>query len=199
MAAMAGLFWWRGGPALRMPARSVLIAAVSAAVLAVGLYYAHFGDAYRSLAHVRSEAAASEAVRAAPPAAAPVHVRAIQALGITARDLGWPILGLAAFGLVRLRAARRADRLTLTLAALAAAYVLFAAFGVVVPVRARYERYAAEFIGRVDLATYPAAVIAAAAGAASLLRNGATARLAGLVLIGLALAAANRAWYAWIS
>jgi hypothetical protein len=199
MAAMAGLYWWRGGPALRIPARSVLLAAIVAAVLAVVLYYGHFGDAYRTLARVRSDAAANASAQAAPPTPAPVHVRAVQALGITARDLGWPIVGLAAIGLLRVRAARRADRLTLTIGALAAAYVVFAGFGVIVPVRARYERYAAEFVGRVDLATYPAAVMAAAAGAAWMLRHGVIVRLTGLVLIGLALAAATRAWYGWIS
>jgi hypothetical protein len=199
MAAMAGLYWWRGGPALRIPARSVLLAAIVAAGLAVVLYYGHFGDAYRTLARVRSEAAASESPQAAPRAAAPVHERAANALLITARDVGWPILVLMAIGLLRLRSARRADRLTLTLGALALTYVVFAAFGAVVPVGIRYERYAAEFVGRVDLATYPAAVIAGAFGAAWMLRDGPATRVAGIALIGLAVAVATREWYSWIS
>jgi len=199
LAAMAALYWWKGGASLRIPAASILIATTIAALLSVVLYYGHFGDAYRTLARVRSDQAAAESAAPAPRPAAPVHVRAVRSLVITASDIGLPILGLAAIGLMRLRAARRLDRMTLTLGAFAVAYVVFAAFGTVVPVSPRYERYAAEFVGRVDLATYPAAVIVAALGGAWLLRGHVAARVTAVALFAVAAAAATRAWYSWIT
>jgi hypothetical protein len=198
LLAMVGLYWWRGGPALRTPARSVLAATTMAAVLAGVLYYGHFGDAYRTLARVRSEAAVAGATPADAAVPTPAPVRVARALTITARDMGWPILALAAIGAFRLRTARR-DPLTLMLGAMTIAYVIFTAFGAIVPVSAGFERQAAEFLSRVNLATYPGAVIAAAYGAAWMLRDGLAARLAAIALIGLGVAAASREWYSWIS
>lgn len=198
LMAMAGLYWWRRDPALRAQARSVLVAAVMAAVLAGVLYYGHFGEAYRTLARVRSEAAAAGAMPAGAAVPTPAPVRVARAMAITARDMGWPILALAGIGVFRLRTARR-DRVTLTLGALAAAYVIFTTFGAIVPVSAGFERQAAEFLSRVNLATYPGAVIAAAYGAAWMLRDGLAARLAAVALIGLGVAGATREWYSWIA
>ena len=57
---VAVLFWWRGGPALRSPALAVTLALVAAVLLAVGLYYAHFMDTYRTeLARIGKETAAA--------------------------------------------------------------------------------------------------------------------------------------------
>ena len=57
---IAVLFWWRGGPALRSPAAAVLLAAIAAVVIAVGVYYAHFLDTYRTeLARIGGETAAA--------------------------------------------------------------------------------------------------------------------------------------------
>ena len=195
------LDWWRGGAPLRAPARAVLLAAVVAGVLSVVVYYGHFSDVYRTLARVRAESSAATASSptATPADTTPVASRLKTTAGITVRDVGWPILALAAIGLVRVRAASTAgDRLTLVIAAFGLTYLAFAIFATLVPVGVRFERYAAEFVGRVDFATYPAAVILASRGAAWLLRTGIGTRAAGIALLGFAVAAAFEQWYSWI-
>jgi hypothetical protein len=201
LAGIGALYWWKGGQPLRSAARGVLIAAVAAAVLSVVVYYGHFGEVYRTLARVRTQAGVTAAEAPAAPAAPRTSIarRAAMTAGITVSDVGWPILLLAGIGLLRVRATRAAgDRLMLVIGALGLTYLAFAAFATVVPVGVRFERYAAEFVGRVDFATYPAAVMLAAAGAAWLFRGSAVMRVVALVLIGLAAAGAAGEWYSWI-
>jgi hypothetical protein len=63
----------------------------------------------------------------------------------------------------------------------------------------QFQRYAAEFVARVNLAAYPVLVGAAALGASTLWRRGRAPRIlaAGLVAAGVALGATS--WMAWIS
>ena len=167
----------------------------------MALYYAHFGEAYRSLARVRVQAAPVAGVQGAEPPAAPtvpIHRRAATALAITVKDIGWPILVLAGVGVIQLRRIPRGDPLVLVLAAWAITYVVFVAFATLMPVGARFERYAAEFVGRMDFATYPAAVILAARGAVWMLRERIWIRVPAGMLVILAGALAVEQWLAWI-
>ena len=79
------------------------------------------------------------------------------------------------------------------------AYLTFAVFATVVPVGPRFERYAAEFIGRVDYAVYPAAVILAAYGAGWAWSSGALLRLASAGLVALAFRLALKQWLGWMN
>jgi hypothetical protein len=200
-----------GGRPLRRPARLLFVAAIAAAAIAVGSYYAHFGDAYRSLERTGDGAARSAPARPAgapaaggavampPPAPKPMYARTLTALGQGVIDFGWPILALAIVGAWRLWSDRRRDRLALAICGWGAAYLVFLGASVLAPVDAGYERYAAEFMGRVDLSTYPAAVLLAACGCAWLWRAGFAARLLSIALVVGAVAVGARYWTGWLA
>lgn len=169
------LYWFRGGPQLRRPAISIFVALVVAAGLAVVLYYGWFGDAYRSVARVRASAAVT-APATAESAAASATAQTTQAAGLpmklaeagklTVAAVGWPIVILGLAGAVPFWRLGRIDRLSLAVIALVVNYAVFVSGVVVMPVERSFQRYAAEFISRVTLATYPAMVILAGLGAA---------------------------------
>ncbi len=75
--------------------------------------------------------------------------------------IGWPILLLAIVGAWRSVVDRSYDRATLAVMAWTVACAVFLAVAVM-RVDAPFQRYAAEFFGRVLLATFPAAVLLAA-------------------------------------
>ncbi len=211
----ATAFFYRalGGRPLRRPARLVFLAAAIAAVVSVAGYYAHFGEAYRSLqrtgdgAAARATApvnpAASPATSAQPPNALPAprpwYSRTAIALGQGVIDVGWPILILAAVGIWRVWAERSRDRLTWAICGWAAAWIAFLVVSVMAPVDVGYERYAAEFIGRVDLSTYPAAILLASRGAVWMWRAGLIARLASTALLVWAAGLGWRYWSGWLT
>ncbi len=194
LGAMAVLGAWRRS--FGAPGGAILLATIVAAVLAVVLYYGHFPEVYASINGARAPIQNPEGGVAAQ--AIPFNVRVLDALRYGWRDVGWPILVLAAIGLWRLLADRARDRLTLTLAAWGVAYVVFVAVGTLSPVNTRYERYAAEFISRVDFAIYPAAVVLAARGALWLWRRGLAGRAAAATLCLGAGVIAFRIWVRWL-
>lgn len=211
LLATAVFYRLLGGRPLRRPARLLFLASTIAAVVAVGSYYAHFGDAYRSL-----ERTGDGSVRTAPerppigtasggavsftmPAAKPWYGRTVTALGQGVIDFGWPILALALVGAWRVWVDRRRDRLTLAVCGWGAAYLAFLGVSVLTPVDVGYERYAAEFMGRVDLSTYPAAVLLAAYGTTWLWRAGFAARLLSIALVIGAFAFGAKYWTAWLA
>lgn len=209
LSLLAGLQWWRGDRALRRSALRIAIALAVAVTASVSLYWAHFGDTYRTLAGVRAESGAESGVPALPE---PVETRSPEeteprsilrrvatALSLGLADLGWPMLALAALGVWRFAGAGWRDRLGFAVLAWLSAYGGFVAFAVLAPVSGSYERYAAEFIGRVDLATYPAVVLLGAAGSAWLWRTGWPGRIAAVALVGAAAAAGLAEWHAWIA
>jgi hypothetical protein len=150
--ATAVLFRWRGGLALKTPAFAIAVATISAAVVAIVLYYAHFIDTYRAefgrIGH--------ETVAAAPDVGGRTigdRLRLVPySLGVY---LGAPVLLFASLGAARLWRAREGDRLTLTLAGWMLACAAFLVIGVITPVDMRYY-----------LAAIPAVAIAAGYGAA---------------------------------
>jgi hypothetical protein len=192
LGAIGILGAWRRARSFGVPGRAILLATAAAAVLAVVLYYGHFGDVYATARN------AGAPIDTAAPAPSFVS-RAIDAAWYGVQDLGWPIVVLAGVGLWRLAADRSRDRLTLTLAGWAAAYVVFAALGTLSPVNARYERYAAEFISRVDFATYPAVVVLAARGGLWIWRRGPAGRLVVLALWFGAAITGYQHWARWLS
>lgn len=176
LVLMGGLFWWRGEGGLRPAGRTIVIIAVAAAVCAVVLYYGHFLDVYRTAWRARTQAAVTQvtpppgsaagASAVQPRASAPLHRRLGNGLRLSAASVGWPILLLAAIGLWRVISSGTRDRLSLAVLALLATYLAFLGASTFSRVDAPFERYAAEFVGRVVLATFPAAVTLAAVGAA---------------------------------
>ena len=174
MVVIAALFAWRGGSDLRAQALAVGLAGLTAAAIAVAVYYAHFMETYRTeLARIGSETAA-----AAPDAGGrSVTDRASAVPYYLQIYFGLPAIFLSALGVHRLWSARGGERLTLTIAGLAAACLAFLALGIVTPVDMRYY-----------VSALPAVALTGAAGASYWWHAGSWRRLA---------AAAMLAWVAW--
>jgi hypothetical protein len=214
LAALALYFWVWGGPSGRRQAMMVAAAAGLALALAIGLYYAHFGSTYRPHIQKARTAIAEMIGRGAAPAApgtastspSPVPARKAPPLELglkgavaqTRGSLGWPIMLLALAGAWSLLLLRRVDRLVLGLGAWATAFVVFLGWSVLRTVEPIYVQDAFEFIGRVELATSPAAAILAARGAAWGWRGGLLTRLLTALLIGAAVWTAGRQLVGWI-
>ncbi|MBE3133001.1 MAG: hypothetical protein IMZ55_05985, partial [Acidobacteria bacterium] len=217
LLAVAFFFRWMGGAALRAPARLVLLAATISVVLSVVLYWGHFGAVYQTQferlrdgtvagatsgktpgAAVNREAVARDNVEALGRSFIPLRGRVGAAFAQTAGNIGWPILLFALVGAWRLWAGGVRDRLVLVVVAWGVACLGFAMLSVLTPVEMRFQQDAWEFLGRVEHATYPAAVILAASGAVWAWRGGMALRLASGVLLLGAVITGVRAWTAWL-
>lgn len=171
--AVAAVFAWRGGAAMRSPAAAVALAGAIAVVLAVALYYAHFLDTYRTeFTRISGETATA----AADAGGRSIADRAHAVPSYMREYFGIPALALAALGAYELRR-QAGNRLTLAILGLTLACLLFLAIGVLTPVDMRYY-----------LAALPAVALAAAAGASSGWDTGGLRRAAIVFLL---------AWTAW--
>ncbi|MCX6545575.1 MAG: hypothetical protein NTV05_14335 [Acidobacteria bacterium] len=217
LAATWLLFRWLGGPSLRQAARSVLLATIVAVLLAVALYWGHFGSVYRTqisrlgiATTVVSTPPMSEGATGAnpKPAAAdqpalgrttiPLMGRTMEAARQTIANFGWPVLVLAAIGVWRLWATHVCDRLVLVVAAWGATGAAFLMASVLGPGNVRYQQDAWEFISRVEHATSPAAFVLAGLGASWAWHAGMWWRLVSGALLFGAMVVGARAWLAWI-
>jgi hypothetical protein len=114
----------------------------------------------------------------------------------TLADLGWPILTLAVIG-AGARVLRRRERVPLLLLAWGVAWLIFLVGSTLTRVEVQFQRYAAEFVARVNLAAYPALVAAAGLGATALWRRGRAVRVLAVVLVGGAVATGVASWLGW--
>nr|AHZ45626.1 hypothetical protein [uncultured bacterium] len=207
----AVLLAWRGVGHDRQAGWILLAATAVAALLAVGLYYRHFGDAFRSAQRVgQSDAAGASAVEPAvvgepgPAVASPPvegssrPARAVRAGGLAVAAFGAPLILLATVGLVRhgWRSAR--DRASLVVMASLIVGAVVLAVSVLAPVEPRFERYTDEFISRLYYASLPAVALLAAAGAVSLWNAGRPGQMASALLALPALALAASQWLGWM-
>jgi hypothetical protein len=80
---------------------------------------------------------------------------------------GWPMVALAAVGTWLVWRKQRRDRLESALLAWAVVWIVLSASTVFSRVDQEFVRYAAEFLGRINLATIPLVAILAAKGAAA--------------------------------
>ena len=173
--ATALVFAWKGGLALRSPARAIAVAALGAILLAVVVYYAHFIETYRTeLARIGTETAS-----AAPDAGGRGTLdRAAAVPRYLYLYFGLPALALAAAGGVDRYRRRSRDRLTLTIVAWIGTCTLFLILGVVTPLDMRHY-----------LAVIPAIALLAACGASWLWKESGLLRLVAALLLG---------WMLWI-
>jgi hypothetical protein len=176
---IAAAFWWRGGPALRSPALAVLAATVVAAVVAIGLYYAHFLETYRTeLTRISAETAT-----AAPDAGGRGIVeRAASVPRYLRIYFGIPVMLLGLLGGWRLWQRGARDRGTLTVAGWATTCVLFLVLGILTPVDMRHY-----------FAAVPVVAVAAAIGVGIERQEGRTVTAA--ALLALAAAGGINAWW----
>ena len=183
-AAVAVLFWWRGEAPRRAEAAGIAVALLVAVVLAVVLYYAHFGETYRTqLSRIGAETAA-----AAPDAGG----RGIATrLSAVPRYLwlyfGVPVLVLAAGGVAAWARRPSRSRLALAVGGWGLACFAFLVLGIVTPVDMRYY-----------LAAIPAAAIVAGLGASAGWSAGGYVRAASLVLLAWAMLEGVSGWWAAI-
>jgi hypothetical protein len=184
-------------PPLKHEAWMIASALVVATVLAIVVYYGHFGEAFRSAARIRATPAAVSPGTPAP-AQVSLSARVIDVARLAVQAVGWPIVLLAIPGLATWWRRGWRDRLSLAVAALAITFTVFSASVVLTHVEPAFYRYALEFVGRVTLATYPAMVIWAAIGAVSTWRQGGLARVGSALMVVAAIIVAGDAWIEWI-
>lgn len=204
---VAGLFVLGRGTFTR-EALVIGVATAIAVLLAFGLYYRHFTDVYRdALTRVLSPATAAPppATEGSGHAAALTRPlawseRAGDAIGQSVDAVGWPMLVLAAVGAARAWRRGLRDRLSIVVLSWMGVWMLFVVAGTLTRVDTQYQRYASEFIGRVNLATYPAVVVLAASGLTSLwICRGAAAWWARCVAIALGVATAAIGIHSWLN
>jgi hypothetical protein len=206
LLALGALFWWHGD-VLRRPAWRIIVGTAATALVAVVIYYGHFMDVYRTAWRASTQSHVAAAPEALPENAAlaqgrqqggaPLYARAANGFRLTAIEIGWPILLLAGIGCWHVWRRHAVDRVTLTVLALAITYGLFLLASTMSRVDAPFERYAAEFLGRVVLATYPAAVLLGGIGAAWAWRIGLAPRIMSTLLLLAAFYGGLRSWTAW--
>jgi hypothetical protein len=210
LVALAAFYLWRGGAGRRREGLWLFGVTVAAALFSVAVYYGQFGDVFATALRERTKTAApsatispgGEAGASQSPGpgntSIPLTTRVARAWVLTVSGVGWPILVLAAVGLWRVWISGIQDRLGIALCAWGVAYLGFLGIGILLPVGAQFERYAAEFVGRVNLASYPAAVVLAARGGAWAWRAGTVPRAAAALLLVLAVAGGVRHWAGWL-
>jgi hypothetical protein len=193
------LYAIRGGHDLRRSARAVLGASLLAAIFAVGSYYAHFPEVWKSLRGVsapsQADAAAGSPTR---PAGASLGVgeRTIRAARIGVDAYGPWLLILAPIGLVCVWR-RSTDRLTLALAGWGTSFAVFLTFRVLGPVDVQFQRYADEFIHRVYGMTLPAVTIIGGCAFAWTWHRGTSWRVGGCAVVLAAAALGVDHWASW--
>jgi hypothetical protein len=196
LVSIGALLWLSGEAALRRKGWWIAGIAVLSALLAIGIYYAHFPEVWSTLDRVSSAQSEPGSAEGPAPASLSFTDRAGRALYLGARSFGLPLLALALVGAAAVGRAR--DQMTIGLLAWGLAMIVFIAFRTVAPVDARLQRYADEFIERIYYLTLPAVAILAARGISWGWSAGPPARLfAAALSIGAAWIAAER-WYSWI-
>jgi hypothetical protein len=209
LLALCVLYRVLGDSSTKRTALWLLSVTFLAGVFSWGIYYAHFTDVYATaLQRMRASSAATTSTQSFDPdvqartvpgqgRSTTVPDRTAHALGLTATAIGWPIVILAIIGVHNVWRSASRDRLTLLLAAWGTAYLVFLAVGVLPGVDAPFQRYAAEFVGRVVFATYAAAVVLGARGAASGLRGRLVSRLGTVACLVWSILSAIQHWRGW--
>jgi hypothetical protein len=210
LVSVALIMFALGGRGGRQAGFLIVSSLAIALVVAFALYYRHFPEVYsRAVSRVAGTETGSATAEPKPDAVErpAVLVRALSwrekaadARGQVFADLGWPVLLLAAVGAWRAWRERQTDRLTLLVIGWSAAWLAFLAVSTLTRVDTAYQRYAAEFIGRVNLAGLPAAILLAARAAAWIERARTPLAWRGLVALALgwALVIGARLWAGWI-
>ena len=177
LVCVAGLFATLAGAELRPAAAGLALALVLAASASFFLYYRHFDEVFvtawnrvgetRITAPATAEASAESESVAPRRDAGPVSLatRGRVAAREAVRSFGWPVLLLAGLGVFTLRRADLATPLGCLLLAWACVWIGVTGTMVIARVGAEFERYAVEFLGRVNLAVYPLLAVVGARGA----------------------------------
>lgn len=211
MAATAGVYRALGAPELRMASYQIVLAAVVAAIVSVVLYYGHFPESYRTLQRLRPGAAtaapatppvltvhpADEATQRAIPARTSVERLGRTAL-IAELSFGWSVLVLAVLGATALWTRRARDPVTLLAAACVVVYAVVVTVSAVAPIDPRFQRYAEEFISRVNFAAVPIVALLAGRGATWAWPRHVAWRVVVVTLLAVTVAEGVDGWLSWL-
>jgi hypothetical protein len=211
MCATAILYRWLGGVELRPASYQIVLAAVLAAVVSVVLYYGHFPESYRTLQKLTP--GASAAAPTAPPVVTPstapeapqrvlpVHgpaERLVRTVVIAESSFGWPVLALAILGTSTLWMLRARDPVTLLAAACLVVYAVFVTASALTPIEPRFQRYAEEFISRVNFAVVPIVAALAARGITWAWSRHVAWRVVVATLVAVTFVAGAQGWRTWL-
>jgi len=185
LGVLAVLYWFAAQPPLRREAFALASALGVAALIAVVVYYGHFGEAYRSALRVRAAPVdAVEVVADRAPAPTTGFTTKLRDAGrLSVQAVGWPMAVLAVPGLLVWMRRGWRDRFGLAIAALALTFAVFMAGFLAAPVDQSFHRYAVEFVSRITLATYPVMVVWAGVGASWLWSRGVAGQVGAAVLV----------------
>ena len=211
MCATAVLYRWLGRVELRPASYQIVFAAVLAAVVSVVLYYGHFPESYRTLQKLTPGASAATTT-AAPPVVtpstseAPQRVlpvrgpgeRLVRTVVIAESSFGLPVLALTLLGACVLWMLRARDPVTLLAAACLVVYALFVTASALTPIEPRFQRYAEEFISRVNFAVVPIVAALAARGATWGWSRHFAWRAVVATLVAAAFVTGAVGWFAWL-
>jgi hypothetical protein len=190
LGVLSVLYFWRGDLARRRSAVAIVFAMVVASAVVWFWFYDHFTNEFAA-AFARLFGGEAETSPGTAEGFMSRTGRIGNLLSQAVSGAGWPLLILAVAGVVDLIRAGVRDRLTSALAAWAIVWLVFSASTVFAKVGDEYVRYAAEFLGRINLATLPLIAILAA--------RGANRRLLGYVMFGWAIWVAVHSWLGWFS
>jgi hypothetical protein len=181
MLAAAVFLWMFGGTSdARTRGLAVLAVTVVAALVAVVLYYRHFGEVYAAqIARITGEM--GKPAELSDPGGRSIAQRALIVPYYLNEYYGWPALVLSGIGAGAL--ARRRDTLTLVVWAWVAGTFAFLLLGVFTPLDFRHY-----------LAAFPAIAILAGCGAARWWTKGPFLQAAAIVLIGSSVLIGVRHW-----
>jgi hypothetical protein len=192
LGALAVLYFWRGDLARRRSSVAIVLAMLVAAGLA---WFAFYQDFTNEFASAFGRMFGGQPVTVAAPGTAEGYMgttdRVRDLLAQATYSAGWPLLILAVFGAIDLVRSGVRDRLTSALAAWMLVWLVFSVSTVFARVGDEYVRYAAEFLGRINLATLPLIAILAA--------RGAQRKWLGIAMFGWAIVLAVQSWLAWFT
>jgi hypothetical protein len=212
MCAAAVLYRWLGDVDLRPAAPRILAAAGLAAFVSVVLYYGHFPESYRTLQKLRPGAAAASPTAPAPAATSasggdvPARVLPVRTplerLGrtvvIAELSFGWAAPALAILGVLPLWRSRTRDPITILATACLLVYAVFVAASALTPIEPGFQRYAEEFISRVNFAVVPIVALLAARGLTWAWTGHLAWRVAVAVLVAVTFVTGAASWLTWL-
>jgi hypothetical protein len=176
------LFRIRGDALLRSAGNTVLIAAAIALILAVAIYYGHFGEVYQE----QFSRISGELTGAPAPPEQGQRTAAVRAIAVPYRAVsafGWPVMLMAVVGLWQLVSLGGRSRLTVGLVGWLLTCAAFLVLGIVTPVDMRSL-----------LAAFPALAILAGLAAARAWRTAGWPRIAAAGMLSWAIWVGAREW-----
>ena len=210
MCAVAVGYRWLGGTEVRPASYRIVASAVLAAVVSVVLYYGHFPESYRTLQRLKPgsspEVTATPATVPAGPRQTPARVlpvrTPVERLGrtvvIAEVSFGWAVLVLAVLGAATLWRSRALDPVTLLAAGCLVVYAIFVTASALTPIEPGFQRYAEEFISRVNFAAVPVVALLAARGATWAWPRHVAWRVLVVTLLAVTALEGAEGWHSWL-